>query len=30
MSAEGYVFMALAWAVIIGLTIFCYKRILWG
>jgi hypothetical protein len=30
MSAAGYVFMALGWAVIIGLTIFCYKRILWG
>ena len=28
MTLEGYLFMALAWAVIIALTVFCYKKIL--
>jgi hypothetical protein len=28
MTGAGYVFMGIAWAVIGGLTIFCYKRIL--
>ena len=29
MTGAGYLFMALAWAVIIGLVAFCYKKILW-
>ncbi len=28
MTVYGYMFMALAWAVIIGLTGFCYKKLL--
>ena len=28
MTAQGYMFMALAWAVIIALVGFCYKKIL--
>ena len=28
MTLYGYLFMALAWTVIISLTVFCYKKIL--
>ena len=28
MTTQGYLFMALAWAVILALTGFCYKKIL--
>ena len=28
MTPYGYLFMGLAWAAIIGLTAFCYKKIL--
>lgn len=28
MNLYGYLFMGLAWTVIIGLTVFCYKKIL--
>ncbi len=28
MTLYGYLFMALAWAVIIALTSFCYKKLL--
>ena len=28
MALYGYLFMALGWAVIISLTVFCYKKIL--
>ncbi len=28
MTFYGYLFMALAWTAIIGLTAFCYKKIL--
>ena len=27
MTGAGYVFMGLAWAMITGLTVFCYKKI---
>jgi hypothetical protein len=27
MTGAGYLFMGLAWTVIIGLTVFCYKKI---
>ena len=30
MTGAGYLFMGLAWTVITGLTIFCYKKILRG
>jgi len=29
MTTAGIIFMGLAWAIIGGLTVFCYKRILW-
>ncbi len=29
MTAAGYIFVGLAWAVISALTVFCYKKILW-
>jgi hypothetical protein len=29
MTTAGYLFMGLAWAAISGLTVFCYKKILW-
>jgi len=29
MTTAGIIFMGLAWAVIISLTFFCYKKILW-
>ena len=28
MTGAGYLFMALGWVVIIGLVLFCYKKIL--
>jgi len=28
MTGAGYLFLGIAWAVISGLTIFCYKKIL--
>ena len=28
MTFYGYLFMALAWTAIIGLTVFCYKKLL--
>ncbi len=28
MTLYGYLFMGLAWAVIIALTAFCYKKLL--
>jgi len=28
MSTAGYLFLGLAWALITGLTVFCYKKIL--
>ncbi len=28
MTLYGYLFMGLAWAVIIALTVFCYKKLL--
>lgn len=30
MTGAGYLFMALGWTVIIGLTAFCYKKIFRG
>ena len=30
MTLYGYLFMALGWAVIIALTGFCYKKILFA
>ena len=28
MTPAGYIFMALAWALITALTAFCYKKVL--
>ena len=27
MNAGGYLFMAVSWAVIIGLNLFCFRRL---
>lgn len=30
LKTEGYIFFIASWSLIIGLTVYCYKKVLFG